>query len=315
MKKILAILTIIFAFTAAFAAADEVLEFKSKIGFSNGEDKIVEHRFIDNDKKLLIIGLKNLQIWDVENAKLLNSVPHQIPQFSPRGFVSTYLLWGLPKLLDWRPYLIDPNGKWIITTEKVGTNPLRSAVVRDLRDLKQIAVMDLPNVSTEYITFDENKNEILTFGITEKTGEFARWDIDKFTSKEFFSVKEYKWHQKIRDGEKMIVGAGDTKFSWSALLGKQGDSLTLRDVKSGTIEKEFTAKNLKPETAYQDTTVSADEKLLIARRNDRIFVWEINGDGQPKFEVSNPNPKGDFSFKEIVDRRFIVVKIDGKLHI
>src|SRR5829696_5049109 len=120
MKKFSIILIIICAVNFVFAqTGGEVLEFKSKIGFTNGEDKIIEHRFLENGKKVLIIGQKNLQIWDVENAKLLNSVPHQLPQFAPRGFVSTYLLLGLPQLLDWRPLVVDKNGKWIITSEKI----------------------------------------------------------------------------------------------------------------------------------------------------------------------------------------------------
>ncbi|HEX9961730.1 MAG TPA: WD40 repeat domain-containing protein [Pyrinomonadaceae bacterium] len=318
MKKFSIILIIICAVNFVFAQADgEVLEFKSKIGFTNAEDKIVEYRFLENGRKLLIIGEKNLQIWDVENAKLLNTVSHQIPQFAPRGFVSTYLLLGVPRILDWRPFLIDEGGRWIITVEKIGANPLRSAVARDLQNLKQIAVLDLPNVSTDYVSFDENKNEILTFGVSDKNGAFAGWDKDKFTAKEVVSIREYKWHQKIRNDEKMLVGSGDTKVAWSALglNGKQGDALTLRDVKSGAIEKEYTAKNLKPETAYQETTVSEDEKFLISKRDDRVFVWEIDGDGQPKFEISNPNPKGSFSFKGIFERKYIVVKIDEQLRL
>jgi hypothetical protein len=318
MKKFSVILIMIFAVGFVFAGADdEVLEFKSKIGFTNVDDKIIEYRFLENDKKLLIIGEKNLQVWDVENARLLNSVPHQLPQFASRGFVSEYLLLGLPRLLDWRPFLVDEGGKWIITAEKIGTNPLRSAVVRDLQSLKQIAVLDLPNVSTDYVSFDENKNEILTFGITDKNGAFASWDKDKFTVKEVISIREYKWHQKIRNDEKMIVGSGDTKVVWTGLgLNiKQGDTLTLRNAKTGAIEKEYTAKNLKPETSFQETTISADEKFLISKRNDRIFVWEIDGDAAPKFEISNPNPKGNFSFKGIYDRKFIVVKIDEQLRV
>ncbi|HEY0050078.1 MAG TPA: hypothetical protein VGB68_12365, partial [Pyrinomonadaceae bacterium] len=150
MRKFSIILIIICAVNFVFAqTGGEVLEFKSKIGFTGGEDKIVEYKFLENGRKLLLIGEKNLQIWDVENARLLNAATHQIPQFAPRGFFSTYLLMGVPRLLDWRPFLVDEGGRWIITVEKIGANPLRSAVVRDLQNLKQIAALDLPNVSTD----------------------------------------------------------------------------------------------------------------------------------------------------------------------
>jgi WD40 repeat protein len=316
MKKFLAVLTLIFVVATVVAAADtDVLEFKSKIGFTNGEDKIVDYHFLENDRKMLIIGEKSFQLWDVENAKLLNAAPHQIPQFAPGGFISTYLLLGLPKLLKWRSYVIDPAGKWIITSEKVGTNPFCSAVVRDLQTLKQIAVITTPNISTDYIAYDDNWGEILTFGVTDKTGAFAIWDADDFKIKRLVQINEYKWHQTIRNLEKMVVGSGDTKVLWHGPNTKQGDQLTLRDIKTGAVEREYTAPNLKPETAFQETFVNADEDRLISIRNNRIFVWDIDGNGQPRFEISNPNPKGEFSVKDIVDGRLIVVKIDGQLRI
>lgn len=317
MSRFLAVLTILIASAVSVLAADEakVLEFKAKVGFTNGEDRIIEHRFLDDDRRLLIIGSKSLQIWDVESARLVVSVPHQISQFAPRGFVSTYLLLGIPRILDWRSFVVDENGKWIVTAERTGAGEKRSAIVRDLQTLKQLAVLELPTVSTEYITFDPNKGEIMTAGITGKIGEFANWDKAKFERTEFFGINEYKWHQKVRGGEKIIAGSGDTKVLWTGLNIKQGDTLTLRDVKTGAVEKEYTVKNLKPETAYQETTVSADEKYLISKRNDRVFVWNIDAGGDPKFEVSNPNPKGDFSLRRIVDGRFIVVKTDRQLRI
>lgn len=317
MKKVLVVLIIILSsLSVVFAADADVLIFKSKLGFTNGEDRIVEYRFLDSDRKLLIIGQKFLQLWDVENGKLLNSVAHQLPQFTPSGgIVNKFLTGGLLDAIRWRPFVINDDADWIITAEKVGTNPLRSAVVRDLQTLKQIAVMDLPNISTDSIAYDENTGEILTFGKTDKNAAFASWKEDKFTIKELVTVDQYKWHQAIRDDEKIIVGSGSTKVLYSGPNIKEGDHLTLRDTKTGTVEKEYTAPNLKPETAYQETTVSGDEDFLISKRNDRIFVWEIDGNGQPRFEISNPNPKGDLSLKEIVDRKFIVVKIDGQLRI
>ena len=41
----------------------------------------------------------------------------------------------------------------------------------------------------------------------------------------------------------MLVGSGDTKILWTAIT-KEGDNLTLRDVKTGAVEKEFTAKEI-----------------------------------------------------------------------
>ena len=316
MKAVNLILVLLFAciFTFAVNGAD-VLEFKTKIGFTNGEDKIVAHEFLENGSKVLIIGEKNLQLWDVENAKLMNSVAHDFSQFAPRGFVSSYLLLGIPRILDWKPFVVEPRGEWIITVEKLGASEKRSAVVRDLQTLKQLAVLDLPNVSTDYVAYDEQKNEIMTFGRENLDAAFASWHASDFSQKDLISVKDYKWHQMIRDDKKILVGSGDTKFSWSAIANKQGDMLTLRDVKTGAIERKFTVENLKPDTTFQTTIVSSDEKFLISKRDNRVFVWEIDGDGKPKFEISSPNPKNDFDLKKVVDQKFIVGKLDEQIRV
>jgi WD40 repeat protein len=316
MKVVNSIVVLLIVSVFVFAADDdEILKLESKIGFIKGEDKIVQYNLLEN-KKILLIGEKNLQIWDVENAKLVNSVPHQIPQFAPRGFFSTYILLSIPQILDlWKPYVVDPNGKFIITAEKIGDNKLQSAVVRDLQTLKQIAVLDLPNVSTEFVALDERNNEIRTFGQTDKTGAFADWDADDFQLKKLISVDEYKWHHLIKNEAKVIVGSGDTKFLWSDFSIKQGDRLTLRDVKTGKVEKEFTAQNLIPRTTFQETTLSKDEKFLLAKRDERIFVWEIDGDGMPRFEVSAKSEKEDYDFVKIIGGRFFAVSVDKKLHV
>lgn len=301
-----------FVAAAPVAANDDVLKFKANIGFDKSEDVIVEHKFLADGKRILLIGEKYLQIWDVENAKLLNSAPHKIPQFAPKGFVSTFLLAGIPNILNWRPYLIDPQGRWIITIEATADKKIKSAVVRDLQTVKQIAVLDLPNISTDYVSFDDRKGEIITFGQQDKTASFANWNAATFQVEKTISINDYKWHQLISDEHKMLVGAGDTKISQLG-MSKEGGNLTLRDVKTGAIEKEYTAKNLLPRTSFTETIVGKDEKFLISKRDNRIFVWDVNGDGSPRFEISAKNPKDDFEFKNLVGGQFIFIALNKKL--
>ncbi|HNQ16109.1 MAG TPA: hypothetical protein PKM58_11130, partial [Pyrinomonadaceae bacterium] len=130
-------ISVLFALFAAvhMYAADDVLKFHAKLGFVKGEDKIASYEFIDDEKKLVIVGQKSIQVWDVDNAKLLNSVTHQIEQFAPSGWFGSFVLLGLPKALKWRPWVIEPWGKWIMTSEKIGEGKIRSAVIRDLKTL------------------------------------------------------------------------------------------------------------------------------------------------------------------------------------
>jgi hypothetical protein len=295
------------------AFGSDLFKYKGRVGFTQAEDFIVDHQLIDNGTKLLLIGQKYFQVWDVETSRLVSSAPHEIPQFAPKGFVSAYLLLGLPTLLSWRSYLVDPDSKWIMTIERPDEKRPRIAVVRDIATAKRIASIDLPNISIDYISFGELNDEIFSIGKTDLRAAIAVWDRKTFKLKRQLIVEEYKWHQFIRNGAKAIVGSGDSKILWSGPNIKQGDHLTLRDGGTGSIEKEFTAKDLKPRTAFQETTVTIDEKYLVSKRDDRIFVWEIDGDGQPKFEVAKSHPKEDLELISVVGGRHLVLSVDKKL--
>lgn len=307
---------IVLSCLTASISANDLFRFNAKGGFAAEEDMIVEHQLVDDGRKLILVGEKFIQVWDVEGAKLVSSTPHGIPQFAPvKGFVSKYLLLGLPKILKWQPYLIDPQGKWLATIEKATPDkPFRSAVIRDVTTAKRIAVLELPNVSMDYISYDAGKGEILTFGQAGQAASFVNWNKETFKPRLVLAFDDYEWHQTIRNGTKMIVGSGDSKgVGWLKLGVKQGDKLTLRDVKTGAVEKEFTAKGLLPRTPFQDTALSEDEKHLYSQRDDRLFVWEIDGDGQPKFEIVSVDPRIKPRLETFAGRRYLVVSVDQKL--
>ena len=294
--------------------AEDLLQFQAKAGFRENEDTIVEHRLVDNDRKLLLIGQKNFQLWDVATGTLVSTTPHKIFQFAPKGVLSNVLTLGLVEAFTWRPYFVDPSGKWIATIEK--SDPAvdhRSVIIRDLTSAKQIATMNIPEVSTDYISFDEKKGEILTFGQTGQAAAFANWNKENFELRRKIAFDDYEWHQLIDSEKKMLVGSGDSKTVWTDANIKQGDRLTLRDVTSGAIEREFTAKGLVPRSPFQKTTVSADERFLFSKRDDRLFVWAIDGDGQPRFEITSADPKLKPRLVSILAGRYIITSLEKKL--
>ena len=298
---------------AAFAADDEFLKYRGAVGFTDRSDKIVDYEFTKEGKKLIIIGEKHLQVWNVHELKLVRSIPNSIEQFAPiKGIFSKYILMGLPKILQWRPFLVDPNGKWIATIEKPNKAQARMVVIRDLEKLDQIGTLSVDGFSAKLIAFDEQKNEILTTFEKEKANAFVSWKASDLSKTESIVIDEYKWHKKIRDGKKVIVGAGDSKFVFNI---KQGETLSLRDVATGETEKYFTAENLKSGTPFQDTFVTENERILISRRDDRLFVWDIDGNGKPRFELPVGNPKFEYRFKKILNDRFILASKEKDLYL
>ncbi len=299
--------------SANISHSADLLQFTAKAGFVQADDIIVEHKLVDDGHKLLLIGQQNIQLWDVASGKLVSTTPHHIAQFGPKGFVSNLFTLGLVELFTWRPFYVDPAGKWIATIEKANANvDHKSVVIRDLTSAEQVATLDLPEISTDYISFDEKNGELLTFGQTGQAAALANWSIDTFKLRRKIAFDDYEWHQFLDGERKMVVGSGDSKTVWSGGNVKQGDRLTLRDVKSGAVEKEFTATGLLPRSPFQETTISADEKFLFSKRDDRLFVWEIGGNGQPRFEITSGDPKSKAKFIRIIGGRYIVSSVDKK---
>lgn len=327
--KIVKILPVVFCLTFAFALTLKAnfFEFIVETGFDKQEDKIVEYKFLENGKKILLLGEKNLQIWDYENGRLLNSTPHQIPQFVTGGYFDTVFLTGISNLDAWQPILIDPQGKWVVTIETLGDKMLgdkkkKAAIIRDVPAMKQIAVLELPNNSVDSVSYDEKKGEVSVIGLDDNNAAIANWKRDSFDLRQITPVTEYKWHHFIKNDEKILIGSGDSKTIWNGLNVKQGNSLTLRDAKTGTIEKEFTAPDLLPRTPFRLTLVTKDEKTLISVRDNRLFVWDIDGNGQPRFEITNvnfelydPDPSKNFVDKNLLQDRYLVIYRDKNLFV
>lgn len=294
MRKIF-LTTMLGAFLIPFFTAHAIAQttekispvtFDKAIGFANGEDKIESYLFFDSGRKVVLFGKKQLQIWDIGEGKLINSTPHNIDRFAPVG-----ILEGLVKMwvMDWAPMLIDPNGKWLMTLEKQKGSKIRTGVFRSLSDAKEVARIETPNMSIDRASFSEDKTEIKTYGKSDDVAVFAVWDANDLSLKRSITIKDYDWHQDI-SGLRMIVGDGGTNSIW--FWSKQGNRLTLRDARTGAIERTYSAQGIDPKSSYYNTTVSSDERFLLSVRDGRVLVWEVAGDGKPIYEVAENKETG-----------------------
>lgn len=306
MKIVKSLLSFALCVTVAFVVSigANVLEFIAETGFDKKEDKIVDYRFFENEKKIILLGEKNLQIWDYESGKQISSVTHGISKFDSFRNFGNVVFYDVPPVVEWQSVLIDPQGKWTVTIEPLGIQKKKAAIVREVTTMKQIAALELPGNSADFISYDEAESEIAVIGIDDKSAAIAKWKRDSFELRQLIPVTEYKWHQFVKNGKKIIVGSGDSKTIWSGYNLKQGDTLTLRDAKTGAIEKEFSAPNLMPKTPFRNTVITKDEKLLISVRDDRILIWDIDGNGQPRLELSDAKTNNDFGIQSLLQDRY-----------
>ncbi len=301
------ILPVLLCFLFAVAVSGQtddvpVCEADLWIGFVQDEDKVVSHEFINSDSQILIIGNRLLRLYDIKTGKQIYSVSHDIPRFTKGSFFDF-------NLTKWLPYVVDSNGKWMVTAERVGNRKTRSAVARNIADASVIATMDIADVAVDFISYDETKNEITTIGTTDKKTAITRWSVGDFKQISSVTVTDLKWHQYVSGVEKMLIGSGDTRFAATAF--KHGESLALFDLKTSQVEKTFSAPDLKPRTTFTETVVSKDESFLISRRDDRYFVWDIGGSGELKYELTAPDATQKFQLLQLVSGHYPVFK-NGK---
>ena len=315
MKKLQIVFLFLMVYLPVFAQVPvsqpqkHFVKFKAKIGFLNNEDRIKSHQFSEDGRQLIIVGLQNIQVWDTQSGKLLSSVPYSVKEYPVFSKLTAVLTFGLSTLIKFEKIENSPEANYFVAVE--GGKDDRTVAVRQIETGKQIATLQLP-FPTDSISFE--KTLIVTSGEKKDETRIGFWDNVDFHAKGMLSVDEYKWHRFLKNEEKILLGSGYTKFALFG-YGKQGNKFEIRDIKTGRVEKEFTAPDLNPEDYYHETEFTPDEKFMMSRRDKRIFVWEIDGADTPRYIIAPEMPKGDVDLERVINQQYIVAKVDKKLRI
>lgn len=298
MKIILLILLSIFTINAQTTP----LKFKAKIGFINSEDKFERYKFIEDGKKAVFVGKNNIQIWDVENLKPVNNLSFTPTKYDYALPVQKILLLGLIKL-EWETVEVDPDGRWFVSFE--GEKADKRAVVRDLYDGKQLAILQMPaNTNTISVGNDEISLVSKANKDSDET-KIGYWNGETLQAKGIISIKDYRFHRRIPGSDKILVGFGKTRRTFVAPINEKSAQMAIFDLRTGAIEREFTAPNLIADDFYYEAQITKDQKFLLAKRDKRAFVWDLAGNGTPKFEIKSDNLKESVEIGEIIDGKLL----------
>jgi hypothetical protein len=308
------LLTIIFSFVticSVFGQSSQVIfKEKGKIGLPQSDDKFTYYKFLEGGKKVVLVGGKGVATWDLENLKMLDYFPYNVQEYYPVGKTGMILSFGIAALLKQGSVEIDPNGKWFAAIE--GKKEERKSVLRNLQTGEKIAELSLPypiesisNIGDYFVAWAKKEGEM----------KIGVWDNKTFTKKTIFAFNDYKWDRILKNSGKLLIGLGKSNFPWLSGIAVRSGNLALYDLQTGKIEKLFTASNLIENDFFYDFQVTGDEKHLIARRDKRVFVWEVNGDGLPKLEIAPKSLKGKAEISEIVDDRILTVNVDNTFRV
>lgn len=287
----------------------DFVKFKAKIGFVNNEDRVKSFQYSEDGKEIIILGFKTIQVWDVKSGKLISSVPYSVQEYPVFGKLAAVLTFGLSTTVKMEKFENAPEADYFVAVE--GEKDNRQVVVRQIETGRQLATLQLP-LPTNSISFE--KTLIVTRGEKDDKAQLGIWDNVDFHAKGVLPVDEYKWHHFLKNEEKILIGSGYTKVSYFGDE-KLGNKFEIRDVKTGKVEKEFTAPDVKSEDYYHEIVFTPDEKFMMAERDKRLFVWEIDGQDSPKYIIASELPKGDADLEKVINQQYIVAKVDKKLRV
>jgi WD40 repeat protein len=282
------------SFAQASSLEQNALRFKARIGFIEKDDRIAARKFLDDGRKILLVGKKTIQIWDVTTAHLLEERPHEIP--------------GLDKIEAL--VLISPDARKAIVLDAFSWRLLRkekkvSAGVYDLQTGKLITVLERPIESIRFAQWSENGGTLVTYNglFNDKRTEICFWDGEDLSFRAAVSLKGFfRTPYLSRDGKRLIVS---TQLSETGIFNTNynGETeTTVRNTENGKVEQTFTDGNGKSFYVWWlHERISPNEKLFVSSLEKNITVWEIGGDALSKYEIKAAKKNGYIYFEGFSD--------------
>lgn len=241
---------------AAFSQSRPVLQAKGE--FRIEEDRIITEKFLPSENQLLLVGQKNIWLWDLATAKLSASRPIDVPDVT-----------------EDKPRVISPNGLYMIIfgnydARDKGNKIKRPASVWNLETGKQIAVFDKTTKPVRYAAWSRNGKTLVTASDTidqERTDadpvEISFWDGASFQHLNTVPEGNVKWSYLSADGSTFFYSVAETKsFIIDKFLKDSGGPLSVWDIKTGKVEQTIFANPNDQKQGMRSLSISPDERFL-----------------------------------------------------
>jgi WD40 repeat protein len=291
MRTLATILFLTFALFVRPSIVAQPFVFRSTIGFSEPNERIIGYTFADGGRTAVIVGRYNIDRWDVASGKLLSTIRIELPNPNDLGIRIVFNPAAtLAIVLDeftWR----------IIRKEKKVT-----ATAIDTRTGKTVALLERPTESIRKAAWSSNGDVLVTYSgfFNDKRTEVCFWNGDDLSLRACIMVKGNLGLQQLSDD-------GNAFFS-SSEIGTEGlfntrlvpQRLTaMWSTSDGRMIRKFTADGGSPFIwSMFEKSVSRNSRYLAANLSGgKVAVWEINKGDAPKYEISPRKKNGYASFQ------------------
>ena len=321
MRLSLLIVLLLLCCSSAFSQSKPVVEDKGNFGLHVVNDYIAQYKYLEDSNQLLLVGHKNLQLLDLTNFRVVETVPLDLPfsDLSPNYMHA-----------DWP---ISPDGRRMVLLglyqerTKTKTDTKQAALVVDLPSGKRVARLDRPD-EIRTAVWSENGKTLMTYdrwlinGLT-KTMNVSFYDGETFAYRQTISVENVTWFHLSSDGERFFASSGKQKNLFGVKYVADSDSVVrIWKTRTGELEKTIPTpdRNFNPKT--REIEITPDERFLLMVKKhksdpsqNRLLAWEINGGVNPIYTLQ-PRPKIDDSRLEFSpDGRYFALDVGKNLQI
>ncbi|HEV2765018.1 MAG TPA: WD40 repeat domain-containing protein [Pyrinomonadaceae bacterium] len=270
---------------AALPQTRQVLRHKGELEFGDAQERVLTHKLLPGENRLLLVGRKSVRVMDVAGAKFRESVPVEVPEFKEDA-----------------PRLISPDGRRMLVFGNYASKDKvkRPPTVWDLRTGKQLAVLDgtakpirAASWSKNGKTLATSSNRYAPFASLATSVEVSFWDGETYALKSSLPTDKVGWWHLSDDGDKCVYAAGEVKTMLLTRYLNPASPVSVWDVSAGRIEQAISAREANVEGRLGNVAVTPDEKFLFLitqppkskEAERRVSVWEIDKSNPPRFEL------------------------------
>src|SRR5215470_406335 len=186
--RVLTIATVfLFAFAAASAQSKFALQPQGELRIDDFDDRIITERLLPSENKLLLVGQKNIRLWDLATAKQVAVTPINVPS-----------------MVEDQPRVISPSGRFMIVFGNYNSHDKadkikRPASIWSLETGRQVAGLDNTTKPIEWAKWSEDEKTLVTSShpvgeqFDPNLTEISFWDGENFSHLNAFTVRNVYW--------------------------------------------------------------------------------------------------------------------------
>ena len=293
------LLLTLLCFSTTSAQPKPVVQDKGNFGLHLMGDSIRQHKYLEQENQLLLVGWKSYQLLDLTNFNVIHAQSIDLPYSDLR---SGYLT-------EWP---ISPDGRRMILTNlneghtKTKTETKQTAFVLDLQKEKRIAKLEHP-VRIHTASWSKNGKTLMTMdapgvNLFTRTLNVSFWDGETFEYRHTITVENATWIYLSNDGERFFAASGKPKNLLGIKYVADSDSvIRIWKTANGEVENTIAVAGAEFSPKTREIEISPDEKFLVmvnkhksVPSRHRLIAWKFDGGVKQIYELQ-PQPKIDDS--------------------